>query len=409
MEDWAEIRRLHRAEGVPVKEIQRRLDISRNTVRAALRSDAPPKYSRAATGSVADEFEPRIRLLLKDWPRMPATVVAERINWPYGIATLKDRLRVVRPDYVGVDPADRINHVPGDSIQCDLVFPEADIPVPGRSPSRGLPVLVMVAAFSRFFRAVLLPSALAVDIVAGMWFLIQQFGVVPRRLWWDRQSGIATTRGRPTDLVNAFVGTLGCGVVIAPPGDPEFKGSVERHNQYLETSFLPGRTFTGPADFQMQLDTWLSLVADQRSVRGQIGTPINVFQTQEHPRMLALPPVAPQVGFHERVRLGRDYYVRFDGNDYSVDPSMIGRLVDVHASLDHVWVTHSGLEVASHLRSWGGHATITDPTHVDIAARLRADFQNRSRKRGGANSAGTVVVERSLSDYDQLFVIGGRP
>ena len=33
VEDWAEIRRLHRAEGVPVKAIARLLGISRNTVR----------------------------------------------------------------------------------------------------------------------------------------------------------------------------------------------------------------------------------------------------------------------------------------------------------------------------------------------------------------------------------------
>lgn len=404
MEDWAEIRRLHRAEGVPIKEIQRRLGISRNTVRAALRSDGPPKYSRPARGSVVDAFEPQIRSLLKDWPRMPATVVAERISWPYGMTTLKDRLREVRPDYVGVDPADRINHVPGDSIQCDLWFPEADIPVPGRRPSRGLPVLVMVAPFSRFFRAILLPSAVAVDIVAGMWVLLQLFGAVPRRLWWDRQSGIATTRGRPTDLVNAFIGTLGCGMVIAPPADPEFKGSVERHNKYLGTSFLPGRTFTGPADFQIQLDTWLSKVADKRVVRGQVGAPVEVFKSQEHPRMLALPPVPPQVGFHERMRLGRDYYARLDGNDYSVDPSMIGRLIDVHADLDHVWVTHHGHEVASHLRSWGSHATITDPTHVDAAARLRSDYQDRARPKV-QDKRGVEVGQRALEDYDRLFGI----
>ena len=47
MEDWAEIRRLRRAEGVSVSEIARRFGISRNTVRAALASDRPPKYQRA--------------------------------------------------------------------------------------------------------------------------------------------------------------------------------------------------------------------------------------------------------------------------------------------------------------------------------------------------------------------------
>ena len=41
VENWAEIRRLHRAEGMPVKAIARTLGISRNTVRAALASDGP--------------------------------------------------------------------------------------------------------------------------------------------------------------------------------------------------------------------------------------------------------------------------------------------------------------------------------------------------------------------------------
>ena len=64
MEDWAEIRRLHRAEGVPIAEIARRLGIARNTARAALASDRPPRYERPAKGSFADAVEPRIRALL---------------------------------------------------------------------------------------------------------------------------------------------------------------------------------------------------------------------------------------------------------------------------------------------------------------------------------------------------------
>jgi len=61
VEDWAEIRRLRRAEGMPIAEIARVMGISRNTVQAALASDKPPKYARAPQGSVADAFEPRIR------------------------------------------------------------------------------------------------------------------------------------------------------------------------------------------------------------------------------------------------------------------------------------------------------------------------------------------------------------
>ncbi len=65
VEDWAEIRRLHRAEGMPIKAIARLLGVSRNTVRAALAGDGPPKYERPAQGSVVDAVEPRIRELLQ--------------------------------------------------------------------------------------------------------------------------------------------------------------------------------------------------------------------------------------------------------------------------------------------------------------------------------------------------------
>jgi transposase len=76
VEEWAEIRRLHRVEGLPIKMIARAMGVSRNTVRSAIASTAPPKYERARTGSTVDEVEPRIRELLQVFATMPATVIA---------------------------------------------------------------------------------------------------------------------------------------------------------------------------------------------------------------------------------------------------------------------------------------------------------------------------------------------
>ena len=54
VEDWAEIRRLHRAERVSISEIARVMGVSRNTVKAALRSDGAPKYQRKPSAGLAD-------------------------------------------------------------------------------------------------------------------------------------------------------------------------------------------------------------------------------------------------------------------------------------------------------------------------------------------------------------------
>ena len=157
MEDWAEIRRLHRAEGMPIKAIVRKLGVARNTVRAALASDEPPTYRRARRGSLVDAVEPEVRKWLREDPKMPATVIAERIGWEHSITILKDRLRQIRPEYAGLDPADRIVREPGDSAQMDLWFPAPLIPV-GFGQAAMLPVLVMTLTYSRFLAAVMLPS-----------------------------------------------------------------------------------------------------------------------------------------------------------------------------------------------------------------------------------------------------------
>jgi transposase len=251
VEDWAEIRRLHHAEGVPIKEIARRMGVARNTVRAALASDRPPKYERAPRGSVADAYEPQVRELLREWPTMPSPVIARRIGWPYSEGPLKKLLARIRPEYKGIDPVDRVAYEPGQLTQCDLWFPGPRIPVaPGQE--RILPVLVMTLAFSRYLSAVMIPSRQAGDILAGMWQLISGLGKVTRTLLWDRESAIGGT-GRVSVPASAFAGTLSTRFRLAPPRDPEFKGMVERNNGYLETSFLPGRSFASPADFNAQL------------------------------------------------------------------------------------------------------------------------------------------------------------
>jgi transposase len=118
VEDWAEVRRLHRAEGMPVKAIARTLGISRNTVRSALASDGPPKYQRKPAGSAVDAFEPRIREPLQAYPTMPATVIAEQVGWGRGLTVLKDRVRELRPAYLPPDPASRTAYEPGELAQC---------------------------------------------------------------------------------------------------------------------------------------------------------------------------------------------------------------------------------------------------------------------------------------------------
>ncbi len=393
VEDWAEIRRLHAQEQLSIRAIAKHLGIARDTVTRAVAAQRPPQYVRPPVASRFDAYEPRVRELLKDFPAMPATVIAERVGWDGSPSWFRKRVAGLRVDYAPRDPADRLEYRPGDQAQCDLWFPPVKISLgPGQDGTP--PVLVIVSSYSRFITAMMLPSRTTGDLLAGMWELMSsQLGAVPHRLIWDNEAGIGR-RNRYAEGVAGFCGTLATRIVQLRPFDPESKGIVERANSYLETSFLPGRTFTNPDDFNIQLSQWLP-VANGRIVRRLGARPVELAGI-DRAAMLALPPIPPATGFRARVRLPRDYYVRVAGNDYSVDPVVIARMVEVHADLDTVTVTCDGRIVATHRRCWATAQTITDPDHVATARRLRQAIQ-----------APPVVAPdellRDLADYDTAF------
>jgi transposase len=255
----------------------------------------------------------------------------------------------------------------------------------------------LVAGYSRIINAVMIPTRQSPDLLAGHWQLLHAWGRVPRVLVWDNESAVGQWRGgRPqlTEAMNAFRGSLGIRIVQCRPRDPEAKGLVERANGYLETSFLPGRRFASPADFNAQLQAWLDL-ANRRQHRRLGCRPVDRWPA-DHAAMLDLPPVAPVTGWRLSTRLARDHYVRLDANDYSVHPSVIGRKVDVAADLVTVTVTAAGLRVARHQRCWAAHQSITDPAHRQAAQALRGNAHV-------APVARMAVAQRDLADYDRIF------
>ncbi len=109
-------------------------------------------------------------------------------------------------------------------------------------------------------------------------------------------------------------------MLICNPADPpEAKGIIERNHDYLETSFLPGRSFAGPDGFNRQLSAWIA-TANTRRKRVLGCAPADRIDADRH-AMLTLPPVPPVTGWRSSTRLARDHYIRLDSNDYSVHPA----------------------------------------------------------------------------------------
>jgi hypothetical protein len=160
---------------------------------------------------------------------------------------------------------------------------------------------------------------------------------------------------------------------VLKPREPEHKGIIERAHDYLERSFLPGRSLTGPDDVDAQLQQWLALV-NARPRRALTCAPTDRITADRH-ATLGLPPVAPVTGWRSSLRPPRNHYVRLDSNDYSVHPAVIGRRIEVIADLDRVTAFCDGRLVADHERICWHSARQVKARHAEAAGSSSSQHQ----------------------------------
>jgi O-antigen/teichoic acid export membrane protein len=239
--------------------------------------------------------EPQIRELLATWPMMPTTLIAERIGWSQSLQILHDLVNELRLEYSNQrQNTSQCGYRPGEIAQCGLWFPPIEIPVGfGQIRSSAqLPVLTMITGYSRWLTATLIPSRHAKDLLAGSWELLTILGAVPHVMTWDSDPAICRWEAGRISLSNesaSFFGALGAKLVIGRSADPRTRSLIEQAQAHMERSFLPGRSFTSPEDFNTQLRTWLNLSNTSRR-RPQDLSPAELINIDKR-AMLQLPSV----------------------------------------------------------------------------------------------------------------------
>jgi Mu transposase, C-terminal domain len=169
------------------------------------------------------------------------------------------------------------------------------------------------------------------------------------------------------------------------------KGAVERLQGYLETNFEPGRRFANQLDFQLQLDAWFEK-ANARTHKTLRARPVDRL-LEERAVMRPLPEQEPDTDRRWVVRVAPDPHLRFDTNDYSLDPNLVGRRVEVRATQREITAValDTGELACRHERCFAKNRTITSLEH---ARKLR----DRRRE------PEVLEVEvRSLTVYDRLI------
>ncbi|MGB9184363.1 MAG: IS21 family transposase [Solirubrobacteraceae bacterium] len=393
VERWAELRREHFVRGVGIKELARRYGIDRNTVRRALRSEQPPSYQRAPAASKLDSFKDEIHELLRRDPTLSGVRVRELIE-PLGFVGGKtivdDYLREVRPLFERRRTFQRTVYRPGEICQFDLWHTTELVPV-GHGQTRQGYVVVAALGYSRVGAGALVFSRQAGDVLWGMGRCLWSLGGLPQVLVWDREGCLHAGGGRPTDRYAAFCGQLKTDWLFCEPADPQAKGVVERLQGYIETNFEPGRRFANHLDFQLQLDAWFAK-ANARTHKTLRCRPVDRLE-EERSAMGLLPAREPDLDERIVVRVPADPHVRIDTNDYSLDPALVGRRVEVRISQQEITAValDTGELACRHERSFAKHRTITALEH---ARALRARPEKPSP---------LEVQVRPLAAYDRLI------
>lgn len=392
VERWAELRREHFVRQVPIKELARRYGIDRNTVRRALRSDRPPRYCRPSRPSKLEPFKDEIHELLRRDPKLTGVRVRELIEplgFDGGKSIVDDYLREVRPLFERRRTYQRTIYRSGEVCQFDLWEPGHEVPV-GHGQSRRAWVVVACLGYSRAGAGALVFSKEAPDVLWGMVRCLSSLGGLPSLLVWDREGCVHANAGRPTDVYAAFCGQLKVDWCFCEPADPEAKGCVERLQGYMETNFEPGRRFANERDFQLQLDAWFQK-ANGRTHKTLRCRPVDRL-AEEREVMRPLPDRGPDLDRRWVTRVPADPMLRFDTNDYSLDPNLVGRRVEVRGSQREITALalDTGELACRHERSFAKHRTITALEHARAL-----------RERGREPDVLDVEI-RPLSVYDAL-------
>jgi transposase len=398
VEQWAEIRRMKHVERLSQREIQRRTGIHRDTIRRALAAETPPSYGpRPPRTSKLDPFVDAIEQLLEHEPRLSGVRIREEIEaqgYAGGRTILDELLRELRPRYLKPRTFQRTRYRPGELCQFDLCEPRREIPVGHGQTRRGYLVTACLP-YSRAFAGALVFSKEWPDIAFGMNRCLERLGALPAKLVWDREGALHAGGGRPTDAFAAFCGQLAAGWLILDRGDCQAKGALERAHRFVHGNFEAGRLFANPLDFQLQLDRW----ADKANARRHRTTHALVAErlAAEREAMRPLPAQLPDPDRRFVVRVPPQPYLRFDRNDYSLDPRLAGRRVEIRAGQSEITAValDTGELAAHHARIFAGGLAFTDPAHQRALDELRSE-----RKRARTE---VEVERRPLARYDALI------
>jgi transposase len=371
-ETHVQIRRYFYAEHWKIGTIARELNVHPDAVRHAIESD---RFNRTPSlrPCITDPYMEFVRQTLYQHPRLRATRIYQMIHvrgYTGSIVQLRRAVALLRPPVH--EPFLRLQMLPAEQAQVDWAhFGEVAV---GRA-RRKLSCFVATLSYSRALYLEFFFDQTMENFLRGHVHAFEDWCGQPRVILYDNlRSAVLERRGDQIHFNPRLLELCAHYHFTARPCQVRAgnqKGRVERAIRYVRESFWAGRSFTTLAECNRQARLWRDQVAHRRPWPGDDSRTIAEVFAEEQPRLL--PPPAHPFGTDlvVPVRSGKTIYVRFDLNDYSIPPEVVGRQLMLVASDTLVRILEGTVEVARHHRTYDRHQFVLDPGHAQALMKVK--------------------------------------
>lgn len=358
-------------QGCSSRSIATQLLLNRETVSNYLEN--PEKLiTKRKKSSILEPYHEEIGRLLKDDQYATATVILQRIKssgYEGEVTIVRDYLRGKRGKIRDREAFIRFESKPGEQMQIDwghfgsLLYGDT---------KRKLYALAVIESHSRMLYVEFTHSQNQETLHRSLLNAFKFFGGTPKEIVVDNMITAVTERqGSLIRFNEAFLDFLRHFAILPKACNvrsPHEKGKIEKSIHYIKQNFCPLRNFNSLSDVALQLTSWLNEIANVRVHKTTGDRPIDRFIKES---LRSLPELLPDCRERYRLKVHRDFAVRFDGNCYTTPPWTIGKQVTLLADHYNVTIYNDDKVVAKHERCWNRNKRIEIEEHKELVKKLQ--------------------------------------
>jgi transposase len=333
LRDWHTVKNMHN-KGVPIKQIARELNMSKNTVKSLIKKEEEPKYSRLIVNTKIDEYKDNIRewYLDKHYSFNGTRIYNElrKLGYEGTINPIYRYLETLNAErtLISSRATVRFETPPGDQAQFD--WGEYEMFIGGYKIK--IYCFTMVLSYSRKKAAICSTSVLGTSIYEAIQDLFMELGGVTKELVIDNPKAlvIGHKKGEEVDFNESALKLftyLGTEPNACIPYRPRTKGKIEKPNQYIEEQFIKGNSFLNMEELNIAIRLFMQ--EWNKKIHGTTKRIPDEMYDEEKSSLKGLYKKKVIDTELERRTVSTDSFVMVGTNKYSVPVKYVDRHVKV--------------------------------------------------------------------------------